>query len=147
MTGCASSVPSSSATRSAPASRSPPKRTICAGQARGASSSAARFSTSATRSCSPPTTSSWSRTEPALAVNVNVLGMVNMFEAALRHRLARLVFTSSETVYGASQARYGERPVTEHDFCAPADHFFTYGVMKLLDEFMAQKFMEKHDVS
>jgi UDP-glucose 4-epimerase len=84
---------------------------------------------------------------PALAVNVNVLGMVNMFEAALRHRLARLVFASSETVYGPSQARYGERPVTEDDFCAPADHFFTYGVMKLLDEFMAQKFMEKHGVS
>jgi UDP-glucose 4-epimerase len=84
---------------------------------------------------------------PALAVNVNVLGMVNMFEAALRHRLARLVFASSETVYGASQAPYGERPVTEDDFCAPGDHFFTYGVMKLLDEFMAQKFMEKHGVS
>jgi len=84
---------------------------------------------------------------PALAVNVNVLGMVNMFEAALRHRLARLVFTSSETVYGASQARYGDRPVTEDDFCAPDDHFFTYGVMKLLDEFMAQKFMAKHGVS
>jgi UDP-glucose 4-epimerase len=84
---------------------------------------------------------------PALAVNVNVLGMVNMFEAAVRHRLARLVFTSSETIYGASQARYGERPVTEDDFCAPADHFFTYGVMKLLDEFMAQKYMLKHDVS
>lgn len=82
---------------------------------------------------------------PALAVSVNVLGMVNMFEAALRHRLARLVFASSETVYGASQARYGERPVTEDDFCAPRDHFFTYGVMKLLDEFMAQKFMTKHD--
>ena len=60
---------------------------------------------------------------PALGVSVNVLGMVNMFEAALRHRLARLVFTSSETVYGASQARYGERPVTEDDFCAPARSF------------------------
>src|SRR5579872_5633134 len=82
---------------------------------------------------------------PALGVNVNVLGMVNMFEAAVRHRLARLVFASSETVYGASQARYGDRPVVEDDFCSPADHFFTYGVMKLLDEFMAQKFMTKHD--
>ncbi len=34
----------------------------------------------------------------ALGVKVNVLGMVNMFEAAVRNRLVRLVFTSSETV-------------------------------------------------
>jgi UDP-glucose 4-epimerase len=84
---------------------------------------------------------------PALGVNVNVLGMVNMFEAAVRHRLARLVFTSSETVFGASQARYGDRPVKEEDFCSPEDHFFTYGVMKLLDEFMARKYMAKYGIS
>jgi nucleoside-diphosphate-sugar epimerase len=84
---------------------------------------------------------------PALGVNVNVLGMVNMFEAAVRHRLARLVFTSSETVYGARQDRYGDRAVKETDFCSIDDHFFTYGVMKLLDEFMARKYVEKHGVS
>jgi nucleoside-diphosphate-sugar epimerase len=84
---------------------------------------------------------------PALGVNVNVLGMVNMFEAAVRHRLARLVFTSSETVFGASQARYGDRPVKEEDFCSPEDHFFTYGVMKLLDEFMARKYIGKYGIS
>lgn len=84
---------------------------------------------------------------PTLGVNVNVLGMVNMFEAAVRHRLVRLVFTSSETVYGARQARYGERPVKEDDFCSPDDHFFTYGVMKILDEFMARKYAEKYGVS
>jgi nucleoside-diphosphate-sugar epimerase len=76
----------------------------------------------------------------ALGVRVNLLGMVNMFEAAARHKLARLVFTSSETVFGASQEVYGERPVVEDDFCGPNDHFFTYGVMKILDEFMAQKY-------
>jgi nucleoside-diphosphate-sugar epimerase len=79
-----------------------------------------------------------------LGANVNVLGMINMFEAAVRHRLRRLVFTSSETVYGPSQARYGERPVVEDDFCAPEDHFFTYGVMKILDEFIGRKYVEKH---
>jgi UDP-glucose 4-epimerase len=85
--------------------------------------------------------------DPALGVQVNVLGMVNLFEAAARRKLARLVFASSETVYGASQKPYGDRPVTEDDFCAPADHFFTYGVMKILNEFMAQKFVKKHGVS
>jgi nucleoside-diphosphate-sugar epimerase len=84
---------------------------------------------------------------PVLGVNVNVLGMVNMFEAAVRHRLARLVFASSETVFGANQARYGDRPVKEEDFCSPDDHFFTYGVMKLLDEFMARKYIGKYGIS
>jgi len=84
---------------------------------------------------------------PTLGVNVNVLGMVNMFEAAVRHRLARLVFASSETVYGARQDRYGDRSVKEEDFCSLDDHFFTYGVMKILDEFLARKYIEKHGVS
>jgi nucleoside-diphosphate-sugar epimerase len=84
---------------------------------------------------------------PSAGVKVNVLGMVNLFEAAVRHQLARLVFASSETVYGASQKVYGDRPVNEDDFCSPADHFFTYGMMKILNEFMARKYVAKHGVS
>jgi UDP-glucose 4-epimerase len=83
----------------------------------------------------------------ALGAKVNVLGMINMFEAVARHKLARLVFTSSETVYGASQKVFGDRPVVEDDYCGPNDHFFTYGVMKILDEFMAQKYVARHGVS
>ena len=82
-----------------------------------------------------------------LGVNVNLLGMVNMFEAAARHKLARLVFTSSETVFGASQKVYGERPVVEDDYCGPNDHIFTYSVMKILDEFIGQKYVAKHGIS
>jgi len=84
---------------------------------------------------------------PRLGVQVNQLGMVNLFEATLRYKLQRLVFTSSETVYGASQSPYGDRPVTEDDYCGPQHHFFTYGVMKLLNEFMARKFVQRHGVS
>jgi len=84
---------------------------------------------------------------PPLGVRVNVLGMVNLFEAAANYRLERLVFTSSETVYGAGQSVYGERPVKETDFCAPGDHFFTYGVMKILNEFMAEKYVQQHKIS
>ena len=83
----------------------------------------------------------------ALGVKVNLLGMVNMFEAAMRNKLARLIFASSETVFGASQAVYGDRPVIEDDYCSPADHFFTYGVMKILDEFMAQKYVANQKVA
>lgn len=84
---------------------------------------------------------------PPLGVRVNVLGMANMFETALEHGLQRMVFTSSETVYGASQRVYGDRPIAEVDFCSPADHVFTYGVMKILNEFMAQKYVQKHGIS
>lgn len=84
---------------------------------------------------------------PHLGASVNVLGMINLFDAAVRQKLARLVFASSETYYGASQAPYGERAVTEDDFTGPANHFFTYGMMKVLNEFMAQKYVKKHGVS
>jgi nucleoside-diphosphate-sugar epimerase len=84
---------------------------------------------------------------PPLGASVNVLGMINLFEAAARHKLARLVFTSSETVYGGSQKPYGDRDVTEDDFCAPSDYHFTYGLMKVLNEYMAQKYVKQHGVS
>jgi UDP-glucose 4-epimerase len=85
--------------------------------------------------------------DPPLGVKVNVLGMTHMFEAAIRHKLARLVFASSETVYGGSQQPYGDRPVTEDDYCAPGEIFYTYGAMKILNEFMADKYVKKHGVS
>jgi len=79
----------------------------------------------------------------SLSTRVNVLGMTNMFEAAVHRKFARLVFTSSETVYGPSQKPYGERPVTEDDYCDPASHTFTYAVMKLLNEHMGRRYVER----
>lgn len=84
---------------------------------------------------------------PRLGIEVNQLGMVHLFEAAVRHKLQRLVFTSSETFYGASQTPYGDRPVTEEDYCGLQHHHFTYGVMKILNEFMGRKYAQKHGVS
>ena len=80
---------------------------------------------------------------------VNIVGMANMFDAAARYRLHRLVFASSETVYGASQAVYGDsvHAVKEDEYCGLQDHFFTYGVMKLLNEFVAGKYIQRHGVS
>ena len=78
-----------------------------------------------------------------LSTRVNVSGTAHLFEAAARRKLARLVFTSSETVYGPSQAPYGDRPVTEEDFCDPNAHAFTYAVMKLLNEHMGRRYVAK----
>jgi UDP-glucose 4-epimerase len=80
----------------------------------------------------------------SLSTRVNILGMTHMFEAAVQRGLSRLVFTSSETVAGPSQHVYGERPVTEDDFCDPASHAFTYAVMKLLNEHMGRRYVERY---
>jgi len=84
---------------------------------------------------------------PHLAVRVNVLGMVNLFEAVLQKKLMRLIFTSSETYYGAKQEFFGDRDVTEDDFAPPSQHHFTYGAMKVLNEFMAQKYVQRQGIS
>jgi nucleoside-diphosphate-sugar epimerase len=84
---------------------------------------------------------------PPLGARVNVLGTANVFEATARHGLARLVYASSETFYGASQDVYGDRPVTEEDQCLPRHHFYTYGAMKVLNELMASKYVERHGAS
>ena len=80
---------------------------------------------------------------------VNIVGMANMFDAAARQQLHRLVFASSETVYGASQAVYGgpDHAIDEDEYCGPQHHFFTYGVMKLLNEFVASKYVQHHGIS
>lgn len=83
----------------------------------------------------------------SLSTRVNILGMTHLFEAAVQRKLARLVFTSSETVYGPSQAPYGDRPVTEDDFCDPGSHTFTYAVMKLLNEHMGRRYVQRTGAS
>jgi UDP-glucose 4-epimerase len=83
----------------------------------------------------------------SLSTHVNILGMTHMFEAAVHYKLSRLLFTSSETVAGPSQQAYGDRPVTEADFCDPASHAFTYAVMKLLNEHMGRRYVERHQAN
>ena len=82
-----------------------------------------------------------------LGAHVNVMGTVNILEAAARHRMRRVILASSEAVYGETQDRYGERPVREEDFCAPDDHHFAYGAMKLLNECMGRKYSTNRDLS
>ncbi|HTG65035.1 MAG TPA: NAD(P)-dependent oxidoreductase [Flavobacterium sp.] len=81
--------------------------------------------------------------------SVNILGMVNMFDMVVDHKLARLVFASSETIYGASHLAYGDEnyAVKEEDFCSLEEHFYTYGVMKMLNEYTAQKYIKTKGVS
>ena len=84
---------------------------------------------------------------PLLASKINIVGTTSIFEMIIKHKIRRLVFASSETVYGANQSFYGKRPITENDYSGIDQHFYTYGVMKLLNEFMAEKYIKQHGCS
>ncbi len=84
---------------------------------------------------------------PLLASKINIVGTTSIFEMIVKYKIRRLVFASSETVYGAHQEFFGKRAVTEEDYSGINNHFYTYGVMKLLNEFMAEKYIKKHGCS
>jgi UDP-glucose 4-epimerase len=85
--------------------------------------------------------------QPLLASKINIVGTTSVFDMVVKHNIRRLVFASSETVYGEKQSIFGQRAVTEEDYTGINNHFFTYGVMKLLNEFMAEKYIRKHGCS
>ena len=84
---------------------------------------------------------------PLLASKINIIGTTSIFEMIVKYKIRRLVFASSETVYGAHQEFFGNKAVTEEDYSGINNHFYTYGVMKLLNEFMAEKYIKKHGCS
>ena len=84
---------------------------------------------------------------PLLASKINIVGTTSIFEMIVKYKIRRLVFASSETVYGAHQEFFGNRAVIEEDYSGINNHFYTYGVMKLLNEFMAEKYIKKHGCS
>ena len=84
---------------------------------------------------------------PLLASKINIVGTTSIFEMIVKYKIRRLVFASSETVYGAHQEFFGNKAVTEEDYSGINNHFYTYGVMKLLNEFMAEKYIKKHGCS
>jgi nucleoside-diphosphate-sugar epimerase len=81
--------------------------------------------------------------EPRMLTRVNVLGMSNAFEAAKIMGADRVVYASSETVYGP-QAMYGDRDVTENDQTNPAH---SYAICKLYAEIMAEQYTRMHGMN
>ncbi len=81
---------------------------------------------------------------PRPSVKVNALGMCNSFEAARLMGIPRVVYASSEGVYG-TQNEYGEREVTEDDMRHPQTG--GYAMMKLFAEIMAQQYTEQHGLN
>ena len=84
---------------------------------------------------------------PVLASKINIVGTTYIFEMIVKYKIRRLIFASSETVYGAKQSVFGNRAIKETDYTGINNHHFTYGVMKLLNEYMAEKYIKKYGCS
>jgi len=82
-------------------------------------------------------------TEPRLSTKVNALGMCNAFEAARLMGVKRVIYASSETVYGP-QSMYGDREVTEDDQTNPTH---SYAVCKLFAEILAAQYGAKYGMN
>ena len=85
--------------------------------------------------------------DPVKGSEINIVGVANLFEAVIKYNVNRLIFPSSQSVYGNTQNIFGNKPVHEDDYCGLQHQSFTYAVMKLLNEFMAQKYIAKHGIS
>lgn len=80
---------------------------------------------------------------PHWAVQVNVLGTNNLFEAARLSGIDRIIFCSSIAAY-ATPDMYGDRAVEEDEVLLRSKSI--YGATKALNEFMAAKFEAKYGV-
>ena len=74
------------------------------------------------------------RADPILGARVNLIGTLNVFEAALRHRIGRVIYTSSAGVYGRDDAE-SPRPMTH------------YGAFKLACEGSARAYFADHGLA
>jgi nucleoside-diphosphate-sugar epimerase len=83
------------------------------------------------------------KADPRLGALVNVVGTVNVFEAARRFagRIKKVVYASSAAVFGAGEAG---RAVTERDEARPSTH---YGVFKRCNEGNARVYSLDHGLS
>ena len=82
--------------------------------------------------------------DPVKAMRVNGLGTAHVFSQASACGVERVLFQSSESVYGKTQDYYGDRPLAEEDFCSPRDHVLNYSLTKLLNEHLAAKYEARH---
>jgi nucleoside-diphosphate-sugar epimerase len=83
------------------------------------------------------------RANPRLGAMVNVVGTINVFEAALRSegRVKKVVYASSAAVFGAMDE---DRAVTERDEPEATSH---YGIFKRCNEGNARIYFQDHGIS
>ena len=77
---------------------------------------------------------------PHFAMQVNIGGTNNVFEAARWSGIERVVYASSIAVYGV-QDTFGERPITEDDVNDPIN---VYGMTKSVNDFSAKRYIDRY---
>lgn len=82
------------------------------------------------------------KADPALGARVNVIGTINLFEAAKALALPRIVYASSAAVYGSGEEY--ERDILEND--APFLPRNLYGVFKLANQGTAKIYHQDYGV-
>ena len=82
---------------------------------------------------------------PRENTKIGVLGMCNVFETARLLGIKRVVYASSETVYG-EQKDYGDREIREDDRLLPFTGSF-YALAKCLAEVVASQYDELYGVN
>ena len=75
---------------------------------------------------------------PHFAMQVNIGGTNNVFEAARWSGIERVVYASSIAVYGV-QETFGPRPITEDDLSDPIN---VYGMTKSVNDFAARRYAD-----
>src|SRR5581483_2152852 len=81
------------------------------------------------------------KADPVRGAMVNVVGTLNVFEAARQAEVERVVYASSAAVFGMSE---DDAPVDETTVCEPATH---YGVFKRANEGNARVYYLDHGLS
>jgi nucleoside-diphosphate-sugar epimerase len=74
------------------------------------------------------------------AMQVNIGGTNNVFEAARWTGVERVVYASSIAVYGV-QETFGDRPINEDDLNDPIN---VYGMTKSVNDYSAKQYINKH---
>ncbi len=83
------------------------------------------------------------KADPVLGAQVNVVGTVNVFEAARKFGIPHVAYASSVAVYGPPSLYSGEI-LTDDDLPAPKT---LYGVYKVANEGTAEVYWNDHQVS
>jgi nucleoside-diphosphate-sugar epimerase len=77
------------------------------------------------------------------AARVNIIGVTNLFEAARLARLKRVIFASTVGIFGHQDA-YGPAPINEET--EPRAPKSLYGVMKLVNNAMAERYTKTYGI-
>src|SRR5215203_5498504 len=81
------------------------------------------------------------KVDPIAGAMVNVVGTLNLFEAAVKTSVKRIVYASSAAVYGMND---DDSPLDEDAQCEPSTH---YGVFKRTNEGSARIYFLDNGVS